>query len=72
MTICMIRNLVTLFVFLPEVLEAETSSTYKQEKNVSTAQKWADSLLKLDSLFSILENFEDRGSRIESSIETLE
>ena len=72
MTISMIRNLATLFVFSPEILEAETSSTYNQEKNVSTAQKWADSLLKLDSLFSILENFENRGSRIESSIEKLE
>lgn len=39
MTISMIRNLATLFVFSPEVLEAETSSTYNQEKNVSTAQK---------------------------------
>ena len=68
----MIRNLATLFVFSPEVLEAETSSTYNQGKNVSTAQKWADSLLKLDSIFSILENFENRGSRIESSIEKLE
>ena len=37
--ISMIRNLATLFVFSPEVLEAETSSTYNQEKNVSTAQK---------------------------------
>lgn len=68
----MIRNLATLFVFSPEVLEAETSSTYNQEKNVSTAQKWADSLLNIDSLFSILENFENRGSRIEPSIEKLE